>query len=669
MAFTPKSWVDQRGHPNARWDAAAAIDLEERLSGYTDARINSEAPYNVLRSDAVGGDTGNQSSAFQDAIDTVQAALGGKGGSLVVPKNTYRLIDQLTYDRAVPLTVIGEGAGSHLHFDSDLGSGVAAIKEAGSAPASSVLGETWFRHLRVTSPEENALYVALNTSPTLMDGLSLSSKCHTDGVLVEGFHGNIILNGDHQILTGRTRASFGYYNLVYPAGAPTNGDQNLIGLDLTHAKRASLNVASGGQCFANLWDEVHLGFAPFGIEMDGNINDLSGDNIAFESCGNMLIWTPGGFASIFDATLTNSGGGLDAGYNVAALPDDYGIELASFHRNQLTNCWGILRKPAGGIGSINLPNAGALQGTEFHGLGTTIATAKANGSQIFIGSGGFGGCKISDQGNDYRLMQPTNAVIATGDLLERTGKDTCQKYASGRVIGVAAHPTAASWQNQLVQVGGNASIKYANATVCALGDLLKPDPANSGAVVKAATHRDGQIVAIANGAPSAGFVDATLVINPKIDDPTLYLPGGLFEIISGTPNRGLFATNRQLAWMLDAAANEVVGSEVLLPDGWGKIDVYIWWTNAGAGSGNVRWGSFRNFIADAANLDVSDVDEAVTVAAPAQAILKRTKLISAATVTGDNRPLRLRIRRDATDAADTLTNDAGLIGVEIVPVI
>ena len=71
--------------------------------------------------------------------------------------------------------------------------------------------------------------------------------------------------------------------------------------------------------------------------------------------------------------------------------------------------------------------------------------------------------------------------------------------------------------------------------------------------------------------------------------------------------------------------------------------------------------------ADTDTTDAGDVDSSYTVTAPAQYVAKRSAgPTSVSNTVGEVR--RVSVIRSANEAADTLANDAGLIGVELVRV-
>lgn len=156
---------------------------------------------------------------------------------------------------------------------------------------------------------------------------------------------------------------------------------------------------------------------------------------------------------------------------------------------------------------------------------------------------------------------------------------------------------------------------------------------------------------------------------------SVWLPARVFTLNAGAPTLADRGTNAFYeAWDFDAAAaSEVIKTQFVFPDDYVSfVALELLWTNLGAGSGNVYWSALAQSRLPAADLNanafVTAADE--VVAAPAQNILSCYSLsgsvwtpsISAAP-TGTIQDLL--IVRLGSNAADTLGNDAGLLGVRV----
>jgi hypothetical protein len=139
--------------------------------------------------------------------------------------------------------------------------------------------------------------------------------------------------------------------------------------------------------------------------------------------------------------------------------------------------------------------------------------------------------------------------------------------------------------------------------------------------------------------------------------------------VQGTPAYATVGGNgRYAAWALDAASSEYVVLSVVIPEDFssGNFTVKLYWTNLGAGAGNVVWNVIMKTLVDTTDLDstTSETNANSTIAAPAQNILKvSTHGIAVAGAAGGL--FRLLVGRVGADGADTLANDAGLVAVEV----
>lgn len=122
------------------------------------------------------------------------------------------------------------------------------------------------------------------------------------------------------------------------------------------------------------------------------------------------------------------------------------------------------------------------------------------------------------------------------------------------------------------------------------------------------------------------------------------------------------STNRKLM-MFDAASTERVITSVRVPKGvTGKVRVALYWTNAGAGAGNVVWRYGYSFSADGGATETAvTVANFSVVAAPSQNVLKVTR--SAGFAVTEDSILHLTIDREGGNISDTLANDAGMFMV------
>lgn len=145
---------------------------------------------------------------------------------------------------------------------------------------------------------------------------------------------------------------------------------------------------------------------------------------------------------------------------------------------------------------------------------------------------------------------------------------------------------------------------------------------------------------------------------------TLWIPATGFTSVAGSPSASVQAS-RWPVWLFDQSIQETVGHAYAVPSDWSTADVDLYWSNPGAGSGNVVWTLTLDTAADAGTLNASGTNSGnITDAAPAQHDLTVLALFSGATVTPGNL-LNMRLSRVAGNGSDTLANDASLLGVKL----
>lgn len=161
---------------------------------------------------------------------------------------------------------------------------------------------------------------------------------------------------------------------------------------------------------------------------------------------------------------------------------------------------------------------------------------------------------------------------------------------------------------------------------------------------------------------NSGVRTATKTVNNA--DPA-FLVARDFEPMSGTPTFSGLQSGAVGApvWLMDATAVEVVEGVVLVPPSAASVDLELWWCNAGAGAGDVVWTGSIESLESGDNVTVTGASSNATSTAGAQYIVVTESLVTGFAVT--SQVLKVRIVRQATDAGDTLANDAGLIGVKI----
>lgn len=150
-----------------------------------------------------------------------------------------------------------------------------------------------------------------------------------------------------------------------------------------------------------------------------------------------------------------------------------------------------------------------------------------------------------------------------------------------------------------------------------------------------------------------------------------FLQPGVFETTVGTPTKGTLGNatsgvRRIGAILFPASGDTVIVGTFMWPVGWSTATAHLWWSNAGAGAGAVYWFVTVDEFADGESTDKTGttiLNAAVT--APAQYVALRTNLGSAFSgTTGE--VVRFTVQRAGDVAGDTLGNNCGLLGIELV---
>lgn len=124
------------------------------------------------------------------------------------------------------------------------------------------------------------------------------------------------------------------------------------------------------------------------------------------------------------------------------------------------------------------------------------------------------------------------------------------------------------------------------------------------------------------------------------------------------------ANNGTPGWLMDAATHEAVAGSMVVPEGWATVNVVLLWANAGGGAGDVVWRSDLLMLTVGSTLNAGGAGPNVTATAGTQDILMSTTLRSGFAVTAGG-IFHVDVMRLGADAADTLANDAGIIGLLI----
>lgn len=153
-------------------------------------------------------------------------------------------------------------------------------------------------------------------------------------------------------------------------------------------------------------------------------------------------------------------------------------------------------------------------------------------------------------------------------------------------------------------------------------------------------------------AGNAAYVVASVVVAP-----------GELTLAFGTPAETALSTETP-AWLFDAASQESVSGTLALPSGWATFHVELLWATPGTTAGDVVWRLDMRTTAGVTGLVTGGFTSTlVTSPQGGQLQLVVAAVASNVAVPSAGRHVLFRVNRMAADAADTLANDAALVGV------
>lgn len=210
-----------------------------------------------------------------------------------------------------------------------------------------------------------------------------------------------------------------------------------------------------------------------------------------------------------------------------------------------------------------------------------------------------------------------------------------------------------------VRIVGNQVLDLAGA---AAGDLVV---VGAGETLDTRTLVDGDIPsAIARDAEVSSAVAAEAAARDAAIAAALapiWLPANSFSGVTGSP--AVANANSNTPWYaMDAASIEAIARTVMIPSSWATTKVELLWANAAAGAGDVVWRLNSLSAGTGESVETAANSGDSTVTAGAQYIVVRTTLNAGLAYTPGEINL-VKIQRRASDAADTLANDAGILGV------
>lgn len=313
-----------------------------------------------------------------------------------------------------------------------------------------------------------------------------------------------------------------------------------------------------------------------------------------------------------------------------------GVSDSSFHDNKcVSNGTGIVHVHEG-QGNCSVYDNEFL-------LGATDSAATTNWPVISI-KGRSWNTKVKD---NTIINSPTTAAIEVAGSSVESGKGHYNLTISGnKIFGTVAGrgiDCDATCTNLILSDNNVQGYTTNSIRVLATGATITGNQVPSGS----ASIADGNEVY-----GNVGFVQEKV-----------FLSQNDLGSFSGSPTIGLIGGTRGAAWLFDASSDEAVQTNLRIPKQATAVAFEVWWTNAGAGSGDVRWTILPGAFADAEDMNAADATTlAANVTAPSQDVLKKSSVGSTFAVVGEDM-VRVRITRNAINVSDTLANDCGLVGV------
>jgi len=152
-----------------------------------------------------------------------------------------------------------------------------------------------------------------------------------------------------------------------------------------------------------------------------------------------------------------------------------------------------------------------------------------------------------------------------------------------------------------------------------------------------------------------------------LNDQIITIPAGAMVATSGSPTLGGGGDGgRWNSWAMDASTTEVATFGIAFPDWWNTVNVDLWWTNGGAGAGDVRWSVLFDRAGEGDTLSTGRGYSVgvVTATAGLLDVMVKTRTTTGAAI-DHTKFINCRIQRLGLDAADTLANDCFLFGAVI----
>lgn len=271
------------------------------------------------------------------------------------------------------------------------------------------------------------------------------------------------------------------------------------------------------------------------------------------------------------------------------------------------------------------------------------------------------------------------------EILAEIGASFARTFQSVNVVTAATYAFVAADQADIV-VGNSASsqtftLPPAASVPAMVGTSISVFQKGAGTISFVGGSGVTLVLAPGTIATTAGVgaaVTATLLeadtwyISGALSRSDVYfIPANEFRAVRGSPSMDNYGTgtaeSSAVVWLLDAATRESIIAGLIPPWRWNTGRVDLWWGNASTAAGNVVWQfSYQAPVGDGGVFSTTGSAVTVTAAAPTGTTrdVKVSTLLASLPLAG-GQFVALGVSRLAADAADTLANDARIIGLSI----
>lgn len=654
-----------------------AIELNATTAVPAGVRAALGLPFPVKVYGAVGDGSTDDTAEIQAAIDAAEAAGGGR--VLLMPGKTHRISADLIIDSP---NVTLDGAGATINRDAQVSSGDNVI-------------------------EVSASNVTIN---------DLTIRCATAAAEINGAYGILVFGSATDVLISGVQVHTIAATGIVIAGAAsrvnvtdcyvhdTQADGIRFAGTVTHCAATGCHVASTGDDGISIVGAIAEGVRPTGITIDGNtvedttdgrgITCVGGQSVVISNnvvrnvdLAGILVAHDGTFSTygarnvVVDGNVVenaNTDAGSHAGIMVASgdSTSDTQVRNVRVSNNIVFSGVGGIR--ATGSSADNILNLSINDNTIYDITGSLSTGAGIRTSGVKNLTVDNNRLDAIDAYGIYILSSCTGLISIRQNALTDINRDAdaavdgihVESATSATAIRILDnHVAGTSLDNEVECAAANTIIRLVQdlpATYVALtGDqtVAGVKTFSSDPLIPDEAYGSGW-----NGVLEPATKNAVWDALQNFITQPIFLTADMLLPVAGSPARsnsgGAGTSDRTAVYLLDPTTEEWVGASIIAPRGWATADVYVWWTVSSTTTGDVVWQLVHCSAADGEQWDAETTETAVTAAVPTVSQKAKATLLKSGLAVTPGEVLRFSILRDADAAGDTLTIDAGLVGVE-----